>query len=422
MAQWAKPKIYWQTMLGSTGSTFVATSTLAGTAVNNIYNMLEGDRWEATDTTSPQYLTYDAGAGNTATMDYLAILGHNLGSTGAELSLEASNDNFTTTVVLDAYIPSADTVQLRELAYLANPDYEVWSGALPDGYDPINLSGTITKENTIVKSGLNAVKMVIVPGDNGLFAQRPDLKTGIAFWQGKTVSLGAWVYATVPTVVQLSIHDGVGESWGVAHSGGGSWEFLTVTRTISNTANQVRLGTVRTKPWPAGGTIYADKCIFKIASSVLSTDTNEPFDSANMTPFRYTRLKIGGTLTAAPYAAIAIWGNKTELDLATVSFDPYSQTAETVVNLSLGGYVTGVHERYVEREMVIKINDADLATYARLKTWWEASGRKNIFVAYDLANNPNDVFLMYPSKKFSNPFVTGGSYRDITLSLKGRRE
>jgi len=570
MATWEKIKFYYQTMLGSTGSTLSATSTLSGTAVANIYNMLEGDRWEATDTTSPQYLTYDAGGeiiingdfetGSTspwsfivqgtaaatftaststpysgtykglvaitaigsitdiqlfqgpisivkdriykasivakaaaartinvnlfknaspwtayssegvqtlslttawkvfeltftanitasdarlrfdlgddindvsfdniefflptATADYIASIGHNFFSAGAELSLEASNDNFATTVVMDAYIPSADTVELRELPYLPNPDFEVWSGALPDGWSSFG-NGTYTKETTIVKSGSQSIKLVASATNTNSLYQLIHLKTGISFWQGKTISLGVWVYSSTAASAFISIADGVGETLSSFHSGSSAWEFLTVTRTIDVNATFVKLHTVRCSN---SDTTYADGAILKIASSVLSTDTNEPFDAANQTPFRYWRRKIGGTLTAAPKAAISIWGNKTELDLARASYDPHGETVKANINIGSTGYLLGIHRRWSERNMSLSFPDMDAAFYAKITTWWETSGLNNFFVAWEHANNPDDVWLMHPDLKFNNPIsvvINDSAYRDVTVKLKGRKE
>jgi len=231
------------------------------------------------------------------------------------------------------------------------------------------------------------------------------------------------VYATDVNSVMVAIYDGVGTSYSNYHSGGGGWEFLSVTRVIDNAATRLWLQAPYIwNPITTPITAYADGAILKIGSSVSPTDANEPFDAANQTPFRYWRRKISGTLSAAPYAAICIWGLKTELDYATVSFDPHAQTSQAEVNLSMGGYVTGIHERYVERSMDITIHNADATLYNKLKTWWETSGMKNFFIAWDYTNNPSDVFLMRPDPKFNNPFRAGGTFRDLTLKLKGRRE
>ncbi|MBI1913030.1 MAG: hypothetical protein HYS21_13670 [Deltaproteobacteria bacterium] len=136
---------------------------------------------------------------------------------------------------------------------------------------------------------------------------------------------------------------------------------------------------------------------------------------------RYWRLKITN-ISEAVFIAICIWGNKTELDYATVGFDPHEQDAKASVNLSYSGYIAGIHNKYVERSMSIAFNDADAELYQKVKNWWDTSGLKNFFVAWDTANNPEDVFLMRPDTKFSNPFKNGGVYRDITLRLTGRKE
>src|SRR3990170_1834781 len=80
---WAKPKIYYDTMLGSFGSTLTASSIAAGDySVNYLYNWIEVNSWKAANTTVPMYITYDAGAGNTKQADYLVLLVRPLSSGG----------------------------------------------------------------------------------------------------------------------------------------------------------------------------------------------------------------------------------------------------------------------------------------------------------------------------------------------------
>lgn len=137
---------------------------------------------------------------------------------------------------------------------------------------------------------------------------------------------------------------------------------------------------------------------------------------------RYWRLYLTGTLSAAPQIAIAVWGKKTTLDYATAAFDPYEEEVKAAVNLSQGGVMAGINIAYSERSLALRIDDADAALYAKVKGWWDVSGLKNCFVAWDYANNPADVWLMRPDMKFSNPFKGGGLYRDIAINLKGRKE
>ena len=264
MAQWAKFKLFWDTMLGSTGSTLAATST-EGTGdydVDYLYNMLETNYWQAEDTAiaDPQYITYDAGAGNTKDADYLVILGHNLNTAGVTVTLQWSTDNFAADIN-DAFtgeLVGADTVYLKEFT-----------------------------------------------------------------------SVGAK---------------------------------------------------------------------------------------------RYWRVKLAGHGSTAPYMKLCIWGLTTELHYASASFDPYSQSAKVNMGVSQGGYVTGVHTKYYERSLNLRMADSDDTLYQKVKTWWDTSGLKNVFVAWDTTNNSGDVWLMRPSTKFNSPFNQTGVYRDISITFTGRRE
>ena len=137
---------------------------------------------------------------------------------------------------------------------------------------------------------------------------------------------------------------------------------------------------------------------------------------------RYWRLKITGTLSAAPYMTLCVWGLTVELDYATASFDPYHQEVKATTNITHGGYVAGIHIQYTERKLDLKFSDADTTLYGKIKAWWDAHGLKNLFIAWETTNSPNDVYLMRPDTRFSNPLKNGGAYRDISIQLKGRKE
>ncbi|MBI5885314.1 MAG: hypothetical protein HZB85_01875 [Deltaproteobacteria bacterium] len=151
----------------------------------------------------------------------------------------------------------------------------------------------------------------------------------------------------------------------------------------------------------------SDKAIFK--------------EFANPGAKRYWRLALSN-MTAPVYLSVCIWGNATELDYATAGFDPHEQEVKANVSVSETGYLLGIHHKYIERSMTLKFEDADADLYAKVREWWEANGLKNFFVVWEGANSPDDVFLMRPDAKFSNPLKAGGLYRDITISLRGRKE
>jgi len=136
---------------------------------------------------------------------------------------------------------------------------------------------------------------------------------------------------------------------------------------------------------------------------------------------RYWRLRITGA-SVAVYMTLCIWGLKTELDYCTAEFDPYGQEVKANRNFSQGGYVTGIHTMYAERQIALTFEDADAALYGLIKTWWETSGLKNFFMAWEIDNNPNDVYLMRPDAKFFNPLTNGGLYRNVNINLTGRKE
>lgn len=138
-------------------------------------------------------------------------------------------------------------------------------------------------------------------------------------------------------------------------------------------------------------------------------------------PHRHWRLRITGP-SAPPSIAVCIWGLSTELDYAAASFDPNSEQTRATVNLSAGGYVTGVHTAYTERRMRLRFADADEALYDRIRAWREDHGLNNFFVAWERTNHPDEVYLMRSEPDFSNPLTSGGLYRDVTVNLIGRKD
>ena len=62
------------------------------------------------------------------------------------------------------------------------------------------------------------------------------------FLDGLTISMGAWVWCSAAGTARLIFDDGAGTTSSTAHTGGSSWEWLTVTRTISTSATKVEFG------------------------------------------------------------------------------------------------------------------------------------------------------------------------------------
>ena len=222
------------------------------------------------------------------------------------------------------------------------------------------------------------------------------------------LEIGAWMAANTNTPVYIAYDAGAGNA-------------KTADYMVIMGHNLKTIGATIVLQYSTSGA-WAGEEIGVFAEFSPEADTVILKEFSQSTAARYWRLKITGVLSAAPYMTLCVWGLKTELDYASASFDPYEQEAKANVNLSQAGYVTGVHTQYAERALQLRFDDADATLYGKIKTWWDTSGLKNFFVAWDTANNPTDVYLMRPDAKFSNPLVMGGLYRSISVNLKGRKE
>jgi hypothetical protein len=126
---------------------------------------------------------------------------------------------------------------------LANGDFEAWSAgtsAAPDGW--ANADGTIAREATTIKLGTYSAKGTTTASAFAL-VQEVSTSKGIAYWKGRTVTFGCWVYATVASRARLRLYTKADSiSYSSYHTGNSTWQFLTVTATVSATATNVQCG------------------------------------------------------------------------------------------------------------------------------------------------------------------------------------
>ncbi len=369
-----------------------------------------------------------ASGGVRKSADYLAVLGHAFYSSSGSLILEASDDGFVSEVqgVLSQR-PGSDRAFVAEARLLLNGGFEVWdkgAGAAPAGW---TLGGGPAA--AAAREALNVMTGVYSAGlssglneDAYLEADHRQNPVSLSLVSGKTVSFGAYVNTASAGRVTLRIYDddGTGAQFteSAVHSGSGGWEFLSVTRTLRPGLTSFY---VRCSVAPgAAAAAYIDSAALRMGASISPGDLSD-YIAPGSVARRHWRLKMTGH-TSAPYMAVCIWGDKTVMDYASASFDPYDETVQANVNISNTGYLMGVHERYSERNMSLVFRGADASLYAKVRSWWERSGLGNFFVAWERGNNPDDVFLMHPEKRFANPLTGGGSFRDINIKLKGRKE
>lgn len=416
MAKSEKVKFFWQTMLGSAGSTLTATSTASGYSVNNIYNMLEIYKWAAANASDPHLLAYDAGVGNAYSADYLAASGHNWGTIGGYVLLEYSDDGvaYTPTIVLR---PTTNKALVEEAKIIVNGDFEVWPNGVssaPAGFQVHGFAGGAVARESVIVNKEFSMKLTRNGADGGY--KHVFLPNALAQVKGKTVAFGEYVYCSTANTARLTVNGTqLGQVNSAFHSGSGAWEWLTVVVTVPS--NETLLEVISDMV-TNNVSAYFDVLRAKVGASVTGDDFTDLITSPISK--RYWRLRFTGH-SAAPEAAICIWGNKTELKYA-MPFDPCEEEIKATVVKGPTGYVLGVHNQYRERRMDLKFSNVDSSAYQKLKEWWEGNGLKNFFVAWDKGNHPDDVFLMMPDPRFRNPFIHGGTRREVNVTLTGRRE
>jgi hypothetical protein len=126
---------------------------------------------------------------------------------------------------------------------ISNGGLEVWTGGdsvAPTGWTLLGTGGTIAKESSIKKAGNYSAKLTRVGTDTQIY-QTIHTSLGIAYWKGKKVTFGCWVYASSSSAARIALYDGVTATYSSYHTGATGWEFLTVSMVISSSATTVYL-------------------------------------------------------------------------------------------------------------------------------------------------------------------------------------
>jgi len=137
---------------------------------------------------------------------------------------------------LETVSPAATPYVGPPVNLLQNGNMESWAGATaPDLWTLVGAGGTAGASGT-AKQGtysarLNAAITTLTYLDQSI--------TWDTYWQSKEVDVGAWVYSAVATRVRIAIDDGVGVSYSDYHTGGSTWEWLTVNKTMGGAASEL---------------------------------------------------------------------------------------------------------------------------------------------------------------------------------------
>lgn len=155
------------------------------------------------------------------------------------------------------------------IALMKNQHFEHWSAGPsnpPDDWLTIGAGISVERESTIKKYGSYAAK-VTRNGANCSIGQ----KSITTEFQSKTLHFSCWVYATQPNTARLLIYDGVSPiATSAYHTGGSSWEYLTVSLMCAPTADR----------WEtfchvqnSNTTVYFDEAILSEGDSLWTYET-----------------------------------------------------------------------------------------------------------------------------------------------------
>ncbi len=106
-----------------------------------------------------------------------------------------------------------------------------------------------------------------------------------ASYKGRALTLGCWVYATVPNTARLAIHDGITQTVGSYHSGAAGWEWITVSKPMAASATeadaQLIVMTNDTGVWFDGALlVVGDSC--PVLETDLALNINIAAQTANI--------------------------------------------------------------------------------------------------------------------------------------------
>ncbi len=404
MATWEVVKFYYQTFLGASGSTLTASSTLTGTSVNNIYNMLEGDRWEAADTTTPMYITLYLGDlvtnGGFETNSLSPWIGW-ANAPGAALFATSITNPYAGS--FKAWIDVTNGGTGYGDVHFALPNLSVKAGEVfqlsfaAKASVARNIQVRLVDHFTVADLTAEGLQTIAITTNWAVYT--------ITFTITKDNADARYDFLLGSVVSVVSLDEIKMERMADA-------DYLAIAgHNLRSIGASVRL------QWSDDGVTYSG-----YSQDYPSSDGVYLKEFAGAGNHKYWRLRIDGAISAPPKMAICIWGMKTSLDFARASFDPNAEEVKANINIGDTGYLLGIHKRFTERSMKLVFKNASQTLYDKVKDWWNTSGLKNFFVAWEHGNNPNDVFLMRPDTKFNNPLVKRGLYRDITINLKGRKE
>jgi len=134
------------------------------------------------------------------------------------------------------YLPLHKMEFGRSANLLTKYDFE--TGDPPTGWSVEGTGATWVQSTEQVHGGTYSGKLTRAGTNCAAHQDHADY----AKYKGLQATMYAWVHASVAAQASLYINDGVASTYGATHTGGGAFELLTVTRTLSSVATNLRGG------------------------------------------------------------------------------------------------------------------------------------------------------------------------------------
>lgn len=230
---------------------------------------------------------------------------------------------------------------------ISNGGMETWSGGdnvAPDGWTLGGTGAAVAKESTTIKVGTYSAKVISNTTNDAYLIQDIATSKGIAYWKGKVVTVGLWIWcATANRAYILAYEGGSGASTASSkHTGDSTWQYFYVSHLVTSGATSL-LFYINILSGASSVTAYFDggKAVegYAIGSGEL----------VRLQSYSESTIKTQGTYALKGVAAITDSLNKTltrtigtPLDLTGLTQIKYGEYAgRTGSNIKIGIHDTG---------------------------------------------------------------------------------
>jgi hypothetical protein len=337
-------------------------------------------------------------------------------------------------------------------------DWTAGASSAPDNWTLGGAGATVARNSTAGQFKIDQYSVEITRA--GTDAYLTYTVPNYSEYLGKRVTFGAWVRATVASRAILSINDGVGIGASSYHTGGSSFEWLTVTREIVYNATQLKLafnvnngntaaqfdgaclylGTMATQTPHAQAADYlafvnhnmgSGSWTVTLQSTTDPADWSSPTDHVAVSPstdlvhwrtFAQAskgawRLKLAPAAAGSPQLSLGeiAFGDYFELpnyDEGTIDVldrTMHSELSTTRTNRPLG---RSIARETKEFEIVQRLPARVGSVQDEFKTFWEHAGGLNgrpFFYAWNQGDYPNEALYAWlsPDASFRAPHLPG---------------